>query len=105
MRPRNRAAAATCSRDRCELPVILKSLAIAIFFVAGEAKNLAISAAEWFVTVVTAILRCELCAAKCQRGTSNLKLKEVVLNMSLLWSLFRYRFGIVSVHVCFSLKH
>ena len=51
LRPRNRAAAATCGHGRCELPVVLrvaqKSLAASDFFAATEAKNLAISAVEW----------------------------------------------------------
>ena len=51
LRPQNRAAAATCGHGRCELPAILrltpKSLAASDFFAAGEAKNPAISAAEW----------------------------------------------------------
>ena len=51
LRPRNRAAAATCGHGRCELPAILrvtpKSLAASDFFAAAEAKNPAISAAEW----------------------------------------------------------
>ena len=53
LRPRNRAAAATCGHGRCELPAISrvtqKSLAASVFFffAAAEAKNPAISAAEW----------------------------------------------------------
>ena len=51
LRPQNRAAAATCGHGRCELPAILrvtqKSLAASDFFAAAEAKNPAISAAEW----------------------------------------------------------
>ena len=52
LRPQNRAAAATCSHGRCELPAILrvtqKSLAASdFFFAAAEAKNPAVSAAEW----------------------------------------------------------
>ena len=75
LRPRNRAAAATCGHGRCDLPAILrvtqKSLAASDFFAAAEAKNIAISAAEWLrarlalaATVATAILRCDFCAAK-----------------------------------------
>ena len=50
LRPRHRTAAATCSRGRCELPAMtpnFKSLAASDFFAASEAKNPAISAAEW----------------------------------------------------------
>ena len=51
LRPQNRAAAATCGRGRCDFPAILrltpKSLAASDFFAAAEAKNPAISAAEW----------------------------------------------------------
>ena len=51
LRPGNRAAAATCGHGRCELPAILrvtqKSLAASDLFAAAEAKNPAISAAEW----------------------------------------------------------
>ena len=66
------AAAATCGHGRCEHPAILrvtqKSLAASNFFCGRrrKAKNLAIPAAEMAATVLTAILRCDFCAAKVQ---------------------------------------
>ena len=52
LRPQNRAAAATCGRGRCKLPAILRAnlknrQRLAISCAAGEAKKIAISAAEW----------------------------------------------------------
>ena len=75
LRPQNRAAAATCGRGRCELPAILrltpKSLAASDFFAAGEAKKpcdfcSGMVASPLAATMVTAILRCDFCAAKLQ---------------------------------------
>ena len=73
LRPRNRAAAATCGRGRCEIPAILRVIpkiaSDCNFVAAGEAKSPAISAAEWLgsplaATVVIMIWRCEFCAAE-----------------------------------------
>ena len=62
------------ARGRCELPAILrvtptKSLAASDFFAAGDAKNPSdfcsgMVASPLAATVVTAILRCDFCAAK-----------------------------------------
>ena len=66
--PQNRASAATCGHGRCKLPAILRltpttlqSLAAGDFFAAGEAKNPAISAAEWLRGRLRppSILRCD----------------------------------------------
>ena len=73
LRPQNRAAAATCGHARCELPVILrltqKSLAASDFFCARRSKKpfdfcSGMVASPFAATVVTAILRCDFCAAK-----------------------------------------
>ena len=69
----NRAAAATCGRGRCELPVILrvthKSLAASDFFLRPPKRKPCdfcngMVASLLAATVVTAILRCDFCAAK-----------------------------------------
>ena len=56
LQPRNRAAAATCGRGRCELPAIWrltpKIASGQRFFVAGEAKTPAISALRFCVAIL-----------------------------------------------------
>ena len=73
LRPRNRAAAATCGHGCCELPAILratqKSLAASDFFCGRRNEKpcdfcSGMVASPLAATVVIAILRCDFCAAK-----------------------------------------
>ena len=84
LRPQNRAAAATCGHGRCELPAIWrvtqKSLA-ASDFVCGRRSEKPCNFCSGMVasplaaTVVTAILRCDFCAAKNTMREENLPLR------------------------------
>ena len=73
LRLRNRAAAATCGRGRCELPAIVRAtpkIASGWRFFGGRQSEKpcdfcsGMVASPLAATVVTAILRCDFCAAK-----------------------------------------
>ena len=73
LRPRNRAAAATCGRGRCELPansmLTPKSLAASDLFCGRRSEKpcdfySGMVASPLAATVVTAILRCDFRAVK-----------------------------------------
>ena len=73
LRPRNRAAAATCGRGRCDFPAILRltpKIASGWRCLCGRQSEKpcdfcnGMVASPLAATVVTAILRCDFCAAK-----------------------------------------
>ena len=67
LRPRNRAAAATCGRGRCELPAILKvtpKIASDCFFFCGWQSEKPCDSCSRMVTSPLAAIRCDFCAAK-----------------------------------------